>query len=267
MPADIRALAICASAASLIAAGAPPSWAGETLERVLATKSLVLAVDEEYPPFAARRSDGEMSGFDIDVARELAARLGAELKVVTPGWNRILSGGWDGAWDVAMSGIEPTAERREALTFPAVYADAPAVILVRSGANGISGADDLRGRRVGVEAGSRYETFLESLDSGAEIVPFDVEPMAIDDLAGGQDAAVDAVILGLLAAQDAIGIGKPVAIAGAPLFRQPLVVAVDKGDFDFEARIAQIVEAMRADGTLTQLSVQYLGVDTAPPAP
>jgi polar amino acid transport system substrate-binding protein len=267
MPPDIRALAVGAAAACLAAASAPPASAGETLERVLATKSLVLAVDEEYPPFAARRSDGKMAGFDIDVAKELAARLGAELKVVAPGWNRILAGNWDGAWDIAMSAIEPTAERQAALAFPAAYADAPAVILVRSGAKGISTAGDLHGKRVGVEGGSRYEAFLQDLSGGAEIVPFEIEPMAIDDLVGGQGAAVDAVVLGLLAAQDAIGIGKPVAIAGAPLFRQPYVMAVDKGDPDFEARISGIVETMRADGTLKRLTLEHLGVDAAPPAP
>jgi polar amino acid transport system substrate-binding protein len=241
--------------------------AGETLERVLAAKTLVLAVDEEYPPFASRNYAGEMKGFDIDVAREVAARLGVALKVVTPGWNEIVAGDWQGRWDIAMGGLEAAAAMEAGLDAVAVYADAPAVILVHSGGAAIAGPGDLPDKRVGVEGGSRYEAYLQREIPAAEIVPFEIEPMAIDDLAKGNGAALDAVLLGLLAAQDAIGIGKAVEIAGPPLFSQPFVIAAGKGDPDFTARIAAAVKALRADGTLARLSAEHLGVDTAPAAP
>lgn len=245
--------------------------AGETLDRVLAAKTLVLAVDEEYPPFSSRNHDGEMTGFDIDVARELANRLGVELRIVTPGWNAIMAGDWQGRWDIAMGAIEPTAERGAVLEFAAVYADAPAVILVRRGET--AGAGDLAGKRLGVQAGSRYEAYLLSevaagaVIADADIVTYEVEALGIEDLAANEASAIDAMIVGLLAAQDAIGIGKPVAIAGAPLFHQPFVIAAGKGDGEFTARIAAAVETMRADGTLSRLSVARLDIDAAPPAP
>jgi polar amino acid transport system substrate-binding protein len=241
--------------------------AGETLDRVLAAKTLVLAVDEEYPPFASRNYAGEMTGIDIDVAQELAARLGVTLKVVAPGWSEIIAGEWQGRWDIAMGGLEAAAAQAAGLEAAAIYADAPAVILVQHGGAAIAGPGDLQGKRVGVEAGSRYEAYLEREIPGAEIVTFEIEPLAIDDLAKGNGAALDAVLLGLLAAQDAIGIGKAVEIAGPPLFSQPFVIAAGKGDPDFTARIAAAVEALRGDGTLARLSLEHLGVDTAPPAP
>ena len=241
--------------------------AGETLERVLAAKTLLLAVDEEYPPFASRNHAGEMRGFDIDVARALAERLDVTLVVVTPGWNEIIAGHWQGRWDIAMSGIEAATARDAGLRPAAVYADAPAVILVNRGAAAIAGPGDLPGKRVGVEAGSRYEAYLQREIPAAEIVAFEIEPLAIDDLAKGNGAALDAVLLGLLTAQDAIGIGKAVEIAGPPLLSQPFVIAAEQGDPEFEARIAAAVEAMRADGTLTRLSVEHLGIDAAPPSP
>lgn len=246
--------------------------AGEVLDRVLAAKTLVLAVDEEYPPFSARNHDGRMKGYDIEVARELAQRLGVDLRIVTPGWNVIMAGDWQGRWDIAMGAIEPNAERGAILEFAAVYADAPAVILVRRGDTSVAGAGDLAGKRIGVEAGSRYEAHIrgESVaGSGigeSDIVTFEVEPQGIDDLVS-DDPAVDAMIVGLLTAQDAIGIGKPVEIAGAPLFRRPFIIAAAKGDPDLAARIAEIVETMRGDGTLSRLSLQDLGIDAAPPAP
>jgi polar amino acid transport system substrate-binding protein len=240
--------------------------AGETLERVLAAKTLVLAVDEEYPPFASRNHAGEMAGFDIDVGRALAERLGVTLKIITPGWNDIIVGDWRGRWDIAMGGLEAAAAQEAGLLPAAVYADAPAVILVRRGDAAIAGPGDLAGKRVGVEAGSRYEAYLQREMPTAEIVPFEIEPLAIDDLAKGGGAALDAVLIGLLAAQDAIGIGKAVEIAGLPLFSQPLVIAAGTGDSELAARVADAIDSMRTDGTLTRLSMEYLGIDATPPA-
>ena len=258
----MQLIAISVALTAVLTSGAVK--AGETLDRVLAAKTLVLAVDEEYPPFASRNHTGEMKGFDIDVARALAERLGVTLKVVTPGWNEISAGHWQGRWDIAMGGIEATTARDAGLEPAAVYADAPAVILVQRGAAVIAGPGDLPGKRVGVEAGSRYEAYLQREIPEAEIVPFEIEPLAIDDLAKGNGAALDAVLLGLLAAQDAIGIGKAVEIAGPPLFSQPFVIAAEQGDPDFEARIAAAMETLRADGALARLSVEHLGIDAAP---
>ena len=227
----------------------------------------MLAVDEEYPPFASRNHAGEMRGFDIDVARAVAERLGVTLNIVTPGWNEIIAGHWQGRWDIAMGGIEAATAMDAGLRPAAVYADAPAVILVHRGGTAIAGPGDLPGKRVGVEASSRYEAYLQREIPAAEIVAFEIEPLAIDDLAKGNGAALDAVLLGLLAAQDAIGIGKAVEIGGPPLFSQPFVIAAEPGDPDFEARIAAAVATLRADGTLTRLSADRLGIDAAPPAP
>lgn len=267
IPSDVRTAIVGLLAALGLAAISGATQAGETLERVLAAKALVLAVDEEYPPFASRNYAGEMKGFDIDVARALAARLGVALKVVTPGWNAIIAGDWQGRWDIAMSGFEAAAAKEAGLAPAAVYADAPAVILVRRGGAVIAGPGGLQDKRVGVEGGSRYEAFLQREVPAAEIVPFEIEPTAINDLANGNGAALDAVLLGLLAAQDAIGIGKAVEITGPPLFSQPFVIAAEQGDPDFEARIAAAVEILRTDGTLARLSMEYLGIDAPPLAP
>ena len=120
---------------------------------------------------------------------------------------------------------------------------------------------------MGVEAGSRYEAYLEREIPAAEIVPFEIEPMAIDDLAKGNGAALDAVLLGQLAAQDAIGIGKAVEIAGPPLFPSPSSSLLSRAIPTLKPGIAAAVESLRADGTLTRLSMDRLGVDASPPAP
>jgi polar amino acid transport system substrate-binding protein len=75
------------------------------------------------------------------------------------------------------------------------------------------------------------------------------------------------MIVGILTAEEYIKNGKPVKIVGPPLFYEPISIAVDKGDPEFAAKMKEIIEAMRADGTLKRLSEQRLGVDvTTPPS-
>ncbi|MGN6465807.1 MAG: transporter substrate-binding domain-containing protein, partial [Rhizobiaceae bacterium] len=68
--------------------------AGETLDRVMKNKVLVEVTDQAYPPFSYLNDKGEMDGFDIDVSKEVAKRLGVEYKVETPSWEIITAGNW-----------------------------------------------------------------------------------------------------------------------------------------------------------------------------
>ena len=75
------------------------------------------------------------------------------------------------------------------------------------------------------------------------------------------------MIVGILTAEECIKNGKPVKIVGRPLFYEPISIAIDKGDPEFAAKMKEIIEAMRADGTLKRLSEKRLGVDVTTPPP
>ena len=72
---------------------------------------------------------------------------------------------------------------------------------------------------------------------------------------------IDAVLSAQPTIQEAIKSGLPMKLVGGPVFYEPLAVAVDKGDPEFSAKVAEIVAAMRADGTLSKLSEKWYGVD------
>ena len=72
---------------------------------------------------------------------------------------------------------------------------------------------------------------------------------------------LDAVFSALPTIQEAIKNGYPLRVVGTPAFYEPLAVATDKGDAEFNAKIAEIIAAMHADGTLTELSMKWYGVD------
>ena len=272
-----RRLAIAVAALMLPAT----AFAGSaTLDRIKAHGAMVMAVDAANPPFSFVK-DGQLDGFDVDVARAIAERLGVKLETVTPAWDVITAGHWQQRWDISVGSMAPTKARSEVLDFPAVYYYAPAVIVVSKDNQSVKEASDLDGKRIGVEAASIYESYLDRnlvIDapgmppiafaiSGARAVSFEDESNAFAALAYGDGVRLDAVIAGYLSAAAQIHQGGRFRIVGKPLFAEPIAVAIDKGDAAFAARIARIVTLMRSDGTLRKLSLKWLAADVTTPTP
>lgn len=265
----LRTLAVAALVCAPLAAKA-----GETLDRVMSSGTLTMSSDAAYPPQSFLNENNEMDGFDVDVGREIAKRLGVELEIITPAWEVITAGNWQGRWDISVGSMTPTETRAEVLDFPAVYYYTPASFAVHEDSS-VSSLADLNGKTIGVCGGCTYEQYLTKelvIDAeGAPEFSFDVEAgelrsyetdtNAFDDLRLGDGARLDAVLSAQPTIQEAMKNGYPFKLVGDPVFYEPLAVATDKGDPEFDAKIAEIVDAMRADGTLTELSEKWYGVD------
>src|SRR4029079_12083254 len=96
-----------ASAAASTAASTAPVEGG-LLAKVLAAKKLVVSTDPNYAPQSFLKPDGTFEGFDIDVATEIAKRLGVAVAFETPGWDTITAGKWGGRWDVSVGSMTIT---------------------------------------------------------------------------------------------------------------------------------------------------------------
>jgi polar amino acid transport system substrate-binding protein len=248
--------------------------AGDTLDRVMRTKTLVLASDPAYPPQSFLDDNNQWAGFDIDVAREIANRLGVKLEIVTPAWEIITAGRWGGRWDISVGSMTPTKQRAQVLDFPAVYYYTPASFAVHKDSD-ITSIDQLNGKTIGVCGGCTYENYLRHnlvidaqgapafqyvVDPG-KVRPYDTDTSAFDDLRIGPGVRLDAVMSALPTINEAIKHGYPMRVVGDPAFYEPLAVATDKGDPEFDDRLANIIEMMHKDGTLARLSKQWYGVD------
>lgn len=248
--------------------------AGETLDRVMSAGKLVMSTDPEYPPQSSLDANNDFIGFDIEVGREIAKRLGVEIEFVTPGWDVITAGNWSARWDVSVGSMTPTPERAQVLDFPAIYYFTPAALAVHSDSAATTVAD-LNGKAIGVGVATTYESYLKgdlvidavgvpefSYDiAGADIHTYDTDLLALDDLRLGDGTRLDGAITALPTIDAAIKNGYPLRIVGDPLFMEPLSVAIDKGDAEFAAKMTEIVQAMHDDGTLTRLSEQFYGID------
>lgn len=244
---------------------------------------ITVSTDPAYPPQSQLNEEtGEYEGFDIDVAKEIAERLGVDIAWETPSWETITGGNWAGRWDVSVGSMTITPERAEVLHFTPPYYYTPAAIAVHEDNTTIDGVEDLDGKRIGVCGGCTYETYLEGTleiaqDPSGEAVPIEspiqnprietkeTDIVAIDDLALGDGLRLDAVISALPTLQEAIKTGKPIKVVGEPLYYEPLSVALDRNSqldpTRLLERISEIIEEMHEDGTLSELSSKWYGVD------
>jgi polar amino acid transport system substrate-binding protein len=250
----------------------PTAFAGSTLDRVYSTGTLSDVVVVYYPPFGFIDDSNELAGFDIDVARAMATRMGLKLKLSTPGWETIVAGHWRGRWDLCICSMSPTEERGKVLNFPAMYYSSPAVLVVHQNDNRIHTLADISGRRVGVGMGSSYENFankslvipgrkpLSYPFKDVVAVPGD-ETINFRNLALGPGLRLDAVIADLATAQANIAATHALKIVGGYLYEEPNAIATDKGDPEWDALVARTIQEMRADGTLAQISQHWFQTD------
>lgn len=251
-----------------------PALAGETLDRVMNTGKLTMSSDPEYPPQSFLNDHNEMDGFDVDVGKEIAKRFGVEFAIVTPSWEVLTSGGWAGRWDFSVGSITPTKARAEVLNFPAIYYYTPASFAVHTDSP-VTSLEELNGKVIGTCGGCTYDAYLnkdlvidaegtppfEYQVTAGELKTYETDTNAFDDLRLGDGVRVDAVFSALPTIQEAIKNGYPMKTVGEPAFYEPLAVATDKGDPEFDAKLAGIVAEMHEDGTLKALSEKWYGID------
>lgn len=264
--------AVFAALALAFAAGS--AQAGEVLDRIQAAGLIKIATDANWAPQSFVNDQNEMDGFDVDVGKAIAAHLGVKAEFVTPGWDIITAGNWQGRWDMHVGSMTPTTERAKIFDFPAVYYYTPAAVAVHNDSTAAKLAD-LNGKVVGTTTSSTFEAYANNdlvLDvAGApaftyefkagEVKSYANSSTAFDDLRLGDGTRLDAVVSSLPSIIDAGKAGYPIKQLGAPVFYEPLAVATEHGDAELNAKVTEAVEAMKADGTLGALSVKWYGVD------
>jgi polar amino acid transport system substrate-binding protein len=256
-------------------AAAVSAQAGETLDRVMEKKAMVVATNSGWPPQSYLDDSNEMVGFDIDVSREIAKRLGVEVSFETPDWATLTGGRWQGRYDLGVGSVTPTNARAQVIDFVGIYYYSPYVYVVHKDSPAKSVAD-LNGKIIGVETATTSEDFINrklEIDApGLPPIEYKVEPgevrtfadsmLPFDDLRLGAGVRLDAVIAPEQTAMNAIKNGYPLrTLDGEYAFREPLVVIAEKVDPEWTAKVGGIIEEMKKDGTLGTLTTKWYGKD------
>lgn len=221
---------------------------------------LVIATEGNWVPWTYHDVNGKLVGFDVDVAREVCSRLGVAPKFIEVEWERILPGVESGAYDVAFNGVKLTDERRENFYFTRPYVFEKSALIAHKDDFEIRSFNDLKGKTCANAATTGYADLAEkyggvliiidSFDEEMELVAARRVETTINSEASFYDYMNEHPSAPLKIV-DVVNDLHPIAVpCRKSEINLPMIQAIDK-----------ILDEMRQDGTLRELSMKYFGKD------
>lgn len=228
------------------------------------SNKFILGLDASFPPMGYTEADGSIAGYDIDLAKEVAARLGLEFEAKPIDWDakemELSTGNIDCIWN----GFTITAEREEAMSFTKAYLNNDQVLVVRKD-SGIASLADAAGKIAGIQAGSSAEEAVndnpEFAKSLKELRTYADNLVALTDLEVG---GIDAVVMDSVVANYAITTGnKPLTVVADALAKEGYGIGFRKDEKGAKLRddVWSTLEAMAKDGTIAKISEKWFGTD------
>lgn len=221
--------------------------------------ALVTALTGRFPPFSYFAAEGELAGFDVDVTREIARRLGRPARIVATEWDGILSGLLAGKFDAIIGSMAVTPQRAEQVLFSRPYYQSGAQLFVhRDNPGRIYGIDDCAEATIAVVLGETYQHYLESHYPEIRLLTFKSTVEIFEMLEQGRISGfVTDKLVGLWQLKQA---GKPFAAVGDLLYSEEIAIPVRRGDTVLLAELDNALAAMEADGTLRRLHDRYFNL-------
>ena len=227
-----------------------------------ADNEFVLGLDDSFPPMGFRDDKNEIVGYDIDLAKEVASRLGLKFRAQPISWSAKEQELNTGKIDCIWNGLSITPERLEALAFTKPYLNNAQVVIVRAD-SGINTLADLTGKILGVQAGSSAADAIDSTPNFKEnlksIVDFNDNIMALNDLEIG---GLDGVAMDSVVAEYSLKVtGKPFVILSESLAPEQYGIAFKKDNTELRDKVQNALNEMAADGTVAKISEKWFGSD------
>mgnify|MGYP000170892359 FL=1 len=246
-----------------------------------------IGTEGAYPPWNGTNAAGELEGAEIDLVRDLCARMNAECELVAQDWDGIIPALQNGKYDAIMAGMSITEERMQVINFSQGYANEPASFSVLKSSSlaalGHSGKvnmdalnatsegllaslkSTLNGATVGVQGSTTHENFVKQvLGDSVTMKSYDTqENLELDLSVGRIDAALsDQGSMEKFMESDN---GKDIIFIGPGLgggsFGEGVGVGLRKRDTDLLKKFNTAIDAARADGTLAEHFTKWFGKD------
>jgi len=242
---------------------------------------LVVATSPDFPPFESLDKAGNVIGWDIDVAKALAEKLGVELEIQKMEFDAVLSSVAAGKVHIGMAGISNTAKRDESVDFSLNVFDSSQMIIVRADNTSINGPMDLAGKTVAVQAGTignwlaeMDEDYAYNFDDDGNVLldePILGAPKTVTKLSSGlmaiqqvKNGQADAVILDKLPAKtiveklNAEG-GNQLKILDMSVYDDAYAFAIGEGNTALKAWIDEALTELKEEGFFEELNSKWFG--------
>ena len=247
------------TAASGTAASVAPA-AGDQLSSIQSSGKLIVALEGAWQPWSFHDESDTLVGYDVEVSRAIAEKLGVEPEYVESDWDSLFAGLDAGRFDIVCNGVEVTDERAKTYDFTTPYGYIHTALAVRKDNEDIKSFEDLKGKTTANSLASTYMELAESY--GATVQGIDTLEETIQLLTAGR---IDATLNADVSFYDYLNVHPD---ADFKLVAQTedashVAIPVRKGD-DSASLLEAIntaIEELRADGTLKALGEKYFGQD------
>ena len=264
--AGVLTLAGCSSksgssaAASGAASSAASTGAADQLAAIQTNGKLVVALEGAWQPWSYHDESDTLVGYDVEVSRAIAEKLGVEPEYVESDWDSLFAGLDAGRFDIVCNGVEVTGERAKTYDFTTPYGYIHTALAVRKDNEDIKSFEDLKGKTTANSLASTYMELAESY--GATVQGIDTLEETIQLLTAGR---IDATLNADVSFYDYLNVHPD---ADFKLVAQTedashVAIPVRKGD-DSASLLEAIntaIDELRADGTLKALGEKYFGQD------
>ncbi len=235
-----------------------------SLQRVLDAGELVVVGSGGYPPFNfyGEEDPDTPIGFDVDTGKAIAERLGVELVYETSDWDGLPDGLRAGRYDAILGSMGITPERQEIVSFTIPYYYSGAQLIVRED-SGITGPDQVEGLDIGVITGETYVD--DALNLGANDVHYaEVNTILLEVLGGRIEGMITDRLVAIRGMEEIAG-GDELILAGDLIRTEEIAIAFRPEDVELREKVTEILEELHADGTMTDISMEWHGTDITKP--
>ncbi|KIY41731.1 ABC transporter substrate-binding protein [Pseudomonas sp. 10-1B] len=230
--------------------------------------SLRIGIEAAYPPFSYRTPEGEIAGFDYDIGNALCAQMQVRCQWVVQEFDGMIPSLKVRKIDAVLSSMSITEDRLKSVDFTDKYYHTPGKFTMKAGSQILDPAQDLKGKKLGVQRASTYDRFAtEQLEgAGVEVVRYAAQSEAFLDLVAGR---LDATLADIVNTEESFiktPAGQGFALVGPDIndpryFGRGAGIAVRKGDTANLARLNAAIAAIRVNGTYQQVQAKYFPFD------
>jgi arginine/ornithine transport system substrate-binding protein len=241
-------------------------WAGSA-SAAEAKKKLRIGTEGAYPPFNLVDKNGQVQGFDIDIAKALCKEMGMDCEFKVQDWDGLIPGLLAKKFDAIVASMSITDERKQKVDFTNKYYQTPARFVAKKGAGITVSKEGLKGKTVGVQRATIHENFVRDMFGDAvTIKAYATQDEADMDLVAGRLDLVIAdatVLLGGFLSTDA---GKGFEFVGPSYvdkkwFGEGVGIAVRKGDNELRQKLNKAIDTIRANGVYQKINAKYFDFD------
>ena len=250
-------LAGCSSQSNNQATGAASS---DLLAQIQEKGEIVIAMEGTWAPWTYHDENDELVGYDVEVGKAIAEKLGVTATFVEGEWDGLLAGLDAGRYDIMVNGVGITPDRQEKYDFTTPYAYNRTAVIVRGDYDEISSMEDLNGKKTANTISSTYAEQAEAY--GATVTGVDDLNQTIELLLAGRiDATLNAEVVFADYQKAHPEANIKIAAYSDDVERVAIPVRKSADTATLLAAINQALAELDADGTLTELSVKYFGTD------